>query len=66
MWMFGTFVDPRLAAGLGLVFIAGRFVYLRLYVQEPAKRGPGVLITLLAQAILMLGGTIGAAVAWLG
>jgi uncharacterized MAPEG superfamily protein len=65
LWMFGVYVSAPVAALLGLVFIAGRFVYLRGYVQDPKKRSTGTMITLLAQAILLVGGAVGALLAWL-
>jgi len=64
-WMFGVFVSPAGAALLGLVFIAGRIVYLRGYVEDPKKRSTGTFITLFAQAVLLLGGGVGALLAWL-
>ena len=57
---FSWAVSPRWAALCGVVFIAGRALYARGYVQDPAKRGPGFLLTMLANAILVLGGLIGA------
>ena len=63
--LFGFYVDPRLAALLGLVFVAGRALYARGYVVDPARRGPGFLLTLVANSLLLLGGLIGAVVAWL-
>ena len=60
IWLFATYVDARIAAGLGLLFIVGRGFYLRLYVQDPETRGPGAAITSLAQIVLLLGGGIGA------
>lgn len=65
LWMFGAYVSPAWAALLGLVFIVGRFVYLRGYVEDPKKRSTGTYITLLAQAVLLLGGGVGALLAWL-
>jgi glutathione S-transferase len=65
LWLFGVYVSPGVAALLGLVFIAGRIVYLRGYVEDPKKRSTGTLITLLAQAALLLGGGVGALLAWL-
>lgn len=62
MFLFGYYVNAWVAALIGLVFIAGRALYLRLYVADPARRGPGVLISMLAQVVLLLGGGIGAAV----
>ncbi len=54
---------PAAAAGLGLVFIAGRAIYLRDYVKDPAARTTGFMMTFGANVILLLGGLIGAAVA---
>jgi hypothetical protein len=62
---FGHFVNAAGAAALGLVFVVGRALYARGYVQDPAKRGPGFGLTLLANTVLLLGATLGALVAWL-
>jgi len=53
---------PAVAAGLGLVFILGRALYARGYRIDPAKRGPGFGLTLLSNAVLLLGGLVGAVV----
>jgi uncharacterized MAPEG superfamily protein len=63
MLLFGTYISPTVAAGLGLLFIVGRIVYLRGYVAEPKKRGAGFGISVLPTMILLLGGLIGAIVA---
>ncbi len=65
MFLFGYYVDPRWAAGLGLVFIVGRFLYGRGYVADPSRRGPGFLLTVLANGVLMIGAVVGAFLAWL-
>ena len=57
---FAWFVSEPWAAGLGLVFILGRALYARGYIQDPAKRGPGFLLTLLANTVLLFGALIGA------
>ena len=62
---FAYYVHAEGAAALGLVFMVGRALYARGYVQDPAKRGPGFGLTLLANTILLLGATVGALVAWL-
>jgi len=41
VWLFGQYVNPTWAAGLGVVYLIGRVLYLRSYVADPAKRGPG-------------------------
>ncbi|HTO55805.1 MAG TPA: MAPEG family protein [Myxococcota bacterium] len=65
LWVFGSFVSAAVAGALGLVFIAGRFVYLRSYVANPDQRGLGFLLTFAPNAVLVLGGLVGAALAWL-
>ena len=62
LWVFAYYVHAATAAGLGLVFIVGRFIYQRGYSQDPKKRGPGFGIGFLAIAVLTLGGLIGALV----
>lgn len=63
--LFGFYVSPGLAAGVGIVFILGRFLYARGYVIDPARRGPGFLLTIVANSVLLLGGLIGAVLDWL-
>ncbi len=65
IFIFGRYVSPGWAALLGLVFIAGRVLYARAYVHDPARRGPGFLMTLGSNLVLLIGGLIGALVAWL-
>ncbi len=60
MWLFAFYVDEMLAAGLGILFMIARIIYCRAYLQEPSKRGLGFSIGQIAQAILLLGGLIGA------
>lgn len=60
MLMFGTWVSATGAALLGLIFIAGRIVYLRGYVADPKKRGAGFGISVLPVMILLVGGLGGA------
>jgi glutathione S-transferase len=61
MLIFGTYISPVAAAVLGIIFIVGRTVYFRAYIVDPAKRGPGFGLTLLSNAVLVLGGLGGAA-----
>jgi len=62
--LFAHYVHAPVAAGLGLVFILGRGLYARAYRLEPAKRGPGFGLTLLANGVLLAGGLVGAIVAY--
>lgn len=65
MWLFAFYVRPMIAAGLGVLFLVARIIYCRAYVREPSGRGPGFAIGQIAQAILLLGGLIGAILALL-
>lgn len=58
--MFGHYVSPYIAAGLGVIFILGRLVYLRTYVRDPSKREVGFVLSLLPTAILLFGALVGA------
>jgi uncharacterized MAPEG superfamily protein len=63
LWLFARYVHPPIGALLGLVWIAGRLLYLRGYVQDPERRGPGFLLSFGANVILLIGGLIGALIA---
>jgi uncharacterized MAPEG superfamily protein len=65
MLMFGLYVSSGFAALLGLAFVLGRVLYYRAYVADPEKRTVGFLTGEIALVILLIGGTVGALVAWL-
>ena len=60
MLLFGLYINAPAAAVLGLIFVAGRFIYLRAYIADPSKRGAGFGLTALPVMILLLGGLGGA------
>ena len=60
MWMFGYYLDPRWAAGIGVVFIVSRFIYHSGYMKDPKARGTGFTIGFFANAALMGGALYGA------
>jgi glutathione S-transferase len=64
MWLFGVYVSGPVGAGLGLVFVVGRALYARGYYRDPAQRGPGFGLTILANVTLAIGGTVGAAISY--
>ena len=59
---FAHFASPGWAAALGVVFIVGRALFAHGYVRDPARRGPGFGLTLLANTVLLLGSVVGALV----
>jgi glutathione S-transferase len=65
LWLFSTYVRPDVAAALGMVFLIGRALFARGYVADPARRGPGFVLSYASNAILVVGGLIGAIVALL-
>lgn len=60
MWLFGLYVNPAWAAGLGLLYVAGRAVYLLSYVKDPAKREFGFGLSVLPIVVLLVGALWGA------
>ena len=54
LWMFAVRVNPLWAAGLGVVYLVGRFVYRAAYVEDPASRHNGFVITILPIAIMLV------------
>ena len=55
LWIFGYYVHAEIGAALGVLFLIGRIMYARGYVQSPDKRGPGFILGSLALAILLIG-----------
>jgi glutathione S-transferase len=55
LWLFAIYVSDPFAAVLGLVWIAGRILYMTGYSQAASKRGTGFGIQALAAALLWLG-----------
>ncbi|NND35864.1 MAG: MAPEG family protein [Gammaproteobacteria bacterium] len=64
MWLFAWYISVSIAAGLGLMFVIGRYLYLRGYVADPAKRSPGFIVSAAAEAVLLLGALFGAAMTY--
>ena len=60
MWIFGRYINPEIAAAIGLVWIVSRFIYRKDYLESPDKRGRGFAIGAVCIAALVLGGLIGA------
>ena len=55
MWLYAWSLSAVWAAAVGLVWIVGRVIYAFAYIREPARRGPGMIISFLAQ-LWLLGG----------
>jgi glutathione S-transferase len=55
LWLYAIYISDPVAAGLGVVWIVGRIVFLIGYAKAAEKRGPGFAIQTLACGILLLG-----------
>ncbi len=60
LWMCASYLDPRVCATLGVVWILGRALYQSSYMKDPASRGPGFMIQALTTLILVIGAVVGA------
>jgi uncharacterized membrane protein YecN with MAPEG domain len=58
--MFGAYLDPRWAAGLGAVYLVGRLLYATGYVRDPKARSLGFLLSFLPIVVLLVGAIFGA------
>lgn len=54
LWIYAYLVNPLWGAGIGLLFIIGRFVYRSAYLKDPASRSNGFTIGVLAIAVLLV------------
>ena len=55
MWLFAIYISDPIAAALGILWIAGRILYLIDYSEAAAKRGRGFGIQALACGVLWIG-----------
>ncbi|XOV88714.1 MAG: MAPEG family protein [Pseudomonadota bacterium] len=60
LWAFGYYIGQYWAAGLGLLYLLGRIAYAVGYIRQPASRGPGMLLTMIATSALVIGALAGA------
>jgi len=59
MLLFGRYLSPYVAAGLGVLFIIGRAVYFRGYVRAPEGRHFGFGLSAIPNVILLIGAIVG-------
>jgi len=55
LWLFAIYWDDRVAAGLGLIWIIGRALYMTGYSKEAGARSLGFAIQALATGVLLFG-----------
>jgi uncharacterized MAPEG superfamily protein len=62
LWLFAAYLSELVAAGLGLVWVVGRVIYMTSYAKDPKTRSAGFGIQALATVALLFGAL--GAVAW--
>ena len=55
MWLFAIYWSDRVAAGIGVVWIIGRYLYMTGYAKEASARSTGFIIQALAAGVLLFG-----------
>ncbi len=55
LWLFAIYISDPVAAALGVVWIAGRILYVIGYSHAVAKRGRGFAVQALAAVVLWVG-----------
>ncbi len=58
LYLSAKYWSPAWAAGLGAVYLLGRFVYLAGYVKDPARRGPGFGLSFGPISVLVVGALV--------
>jgi glutathione S-transferase len=59
LWLFALYVSDIGAAALGLVWIAGRILYMVRYTAAASKRGPGFTLQGAVCIVLLVGALAG-------
>jgi len=59
LWLSAFYVSDVYAAAVGLVWVAGRILYIWGYIAAVEKRGPGFLIQNIATVALLIGALSG-------
>lgn len=60
LWLFTIYWGQTVATAAGLIWIAGRVLYMTSYVADPKKRSIGFMLTFLPTLFLMIGALAGA------
>lgn len=52
LWMYAHYVNPLWGAGLGVVFLIGRFIYRAEYLKDPSTRTLGFTMSFLPGVVM--------------
>lgn len=59
LFLAAKYWGPSWVAGLGAVYLIGRFIYWRAYVGDPSRRGVGFILSMLPTMLLAVGALAG-------
>jgi glutathione S-transferase len=62
LWLFAIYLNEAIAAGLGLIWVGGRVMYMLSYAKDPKTRSAGFGVQALATVALLFGAA--GAVVW--
>jgi len=54
LWLYAYTVEPLWGAGMGVVYLVGRFIYRASYTKDPSTRALGFLLSFLPSAIMAI------------
>jgi len=54
LWLFANMVNPLWAAGIGVVYLVGRFIYQASYLKDPSGRSLGFAMSHLPTAVMLI------------
>ena len=54
LWIHAYYAKPLIGAGIGLIFIIGRFMYRAEYLKDPSSRGTGFTLSFIPSAVLLV------------
>lgn len=54
LWIYAHYVDPLWGAGMGVVYLIGRFIYRAAYLKDPSTRTLGFSLSYLPGAVMSL------------
>jgi hypothetical protein len=59
LWIAAKYWSPKWVSVIGAVYLLGRVLYLRGYVRDPKKRGPGYALSAIPVLLLIAAGLVG-------
>jgi uncharacterized MAPEG superfamily protein len=54
LWLYAHYVNPLWGAGIGLVYVVGRFIYRAAYLKDPSGRTLGFMLSLLPSVVMLV------------